>query len=79
MTLADCFAACADVEAALLAYERSRVHRTARVVSASRRNGRIYHLSGLAALARNAVLRTVPGARLMSGLDWLYGWRDQGA
>jgi salicylate hydroxylase len=79
VTLADCFAACADVEAALLAYERSRVHRTARVVSASRRNGRIYHLSGLAALARNAVLRAVPGARVMSGLDWLYGWRDQGA
>ena len=27
------------------------------------------------AWARDAVLRLVPGARLMAGFDWLYGWR----
>ena len=26
--------------------------------------------------ARDAVLRVGPGARLMAGYDWLYGWRE---
>jgi salicylate hydroxylase len=73
VTLGDAISNEPDMAAAFLAYETARRARTARVVSASRRNGRIYHLSGLATLARNAVLRTVPGASLMAGLDWLYG------
>jgi len=28
------------------------------------------------AWARDAVLRLVPGARLMAGFDWLYGWQS---
>lgn len=79
LTLADCLHAnSANAEAAFLAYENARKRRTARVVSASRRNGRIYHLSGLAALARNAVLRTLPGARVLASFDWLYGWTAGG-
>jgi salicylate hydroxylase len=78
VTLADCVHQQPDaIEAAFRAYEHARKVRTARVVNASRRNGRIYHLSGLAALARNAVLRSVPGTRIMAGLDWLYGWQGQ--
>jgi salicylate hydroxylase len=54
--------------------------RAHRVAAASRRNGRIYHLSGVAALLRNAVLQTLSGPRLMTEYDWLYGWRaDQPA
>ena len=45
-----------------------------RVAKASRRNGSIYHLSGLAARARNLVLRKLPPQRLMARYDWLYGW-----
>jgi salicylate hydroxylase len=46
-----------------------------RVARASRRNGRIYHLSGPQAAARNLVLRNMPPQRLMGRYDWLYGWR----
>ncbi|MDO9383839.1 MAG: FAD-dependent monooxygenase [Hyphomicrobiaceae bacterium] len=59
---------------ALQAYERLRRPRAQRIAGASRRNGRIYHLGGLAAVARNASLRLVPGQRLMAGYDWIYGW-----
>jgi salicylate hydroxylase len=64
-----------DIPAALADYERARRWRAARVARASARNGRIYHLSGLAARARDAVLTGTSGERLMRGWDWLYGWR----
>ncbi|MGL4396474.1 MAG: FAD-dependent monooxygenase [Hyphomicrobium sp.] len=67
-----------DVPAALQRYSNLRHRRAARVVSASARNGRIYHLSGAAALARNGVLAMTPPKRLMAGFDWLYGWRATG-
>ncbi len=64
-----------DVPAALRRYERRRRPRVAQVAKASRRNGRIYHLSGLPALARDLALRKLPAQRLMTRYDWLYGWR----
>ena len=64
-----------DVPAALAKYERQRRRRALRVAEASARNGRIYHMSGLGAAARNLVLRAVPAQRLMRRYDWLYGWR----
>lgn len=62
-------------EALLTDYAHRRHVRVARVVAASQRNGRIYHLAGLAAQARNAVLRVTPPQSLMRQYDWLYGWR----
>ena len=74
--LADAFAAAGgDVESAFASYENARQARTARVMAAAQRNGRIYHLSGVAALARNAVLRALPPERITAGYDWIYGWR----
>ena len=64
-----------DAADALLRYERMRRQRVVRVQSASRNNGRIYHLAGPLAAARNFVLRHVPGGRIMSRYDWLYGWK----
>lgn len=61
--------------AALQRYEDKRRARALRVQSASRRNGRIYHLSGVAKAARDAVLATTPPALFMRQFDWLYGWR----
>ena len=58
----------------LNAFARLRQSRTARVAAASKRNGRIYHLSGPMALARNAALLVAPPSLLMAGYDWLYGW-----
>lgn len=59
----------------LVRYDRRRRPRVGRVADASRSNGIIYHMSGAAAWARDAVLRAAPASRLMSGYDWLYGWR----
>jgi salicylate hydroxylase len=47
------------------------------VQAVSRLNGRIYHLSPPLSWARNGVLRLLPGAWLMAGYDWLYGWRAE--
>ena len=66
-----------DVQGALQAYAEVRRARVARVAMASGRNGRLYHLGGLGAVARDAGLRLVPGSRLMAGYDWIYGWRDE--
>jgi salicylate hydroxylase len=65
-----------DVPAGLGWYQEQRRRRVLRVARASRRNGRIYHLSGAAALARNLMLRKAPAQRLMARYDWLYGWRS---
>ena len=51
------------------------VHASSRVAEASKRNGRIYHMHGATALARNAAMKLVPPARMMAGFDWLYGWK----
>ncbi|MBN9292258.1 MAG: FAD-dependent monooxygenase, partial [Hyphomicrobium denitrificans] len=64
-----------DVEASLRNYEQARRPRARRVVEASQRNGRIYHMAGTAALARNTTMRLAPPARVMASFDWLYGWR----
>jgi salicylate hydroxylase len=64
-----------DAADAIKSYEARRRSRAARVARASLTNGRIYHLSGAPALARNAVLRLGSPERLMARYDWLYGWR----
>lgn len=64
-----------DVPAALTWYGRQRRGRAARVAAASGQNGRIYHLSGPLAQARNLALRSISPQRLMARYDWLYGWR----
>jgi salicylate hydroxylase len=64
-----------DVPAALTWYGRQRRGRAASVAAASRHNGRIYHLSGPLAQARNLALRSISSQRLMARYDWLYGWR----
>ncbi len=60
---------------ALARYGALRRARVLRVQSASRRNGRLYHLDGAFARVRNAVLRFTPAKSLMTQYDWLYGWR----
>jgi salicylate hydroxylase len=62
------------IEAALGAYEQARRERVRKVADVSRRNGRIYHMHGAAALARNGVMKFAPPTTVMQRLDWLYGW-----
>lgn len=74
--LADALAARPDeAPRALKAYETTRASRVNAVVATSRQNGRIFHLSGPAALARNLALAAVPASHLMARYDWVYGWR----
>ncbi|MEQ1651192.1 MAG: FAD-dependent monooxygenase [Hyphomicrobium sp.] len=73
--LADCLARGGPMPDRLQAYEKERRARAERVVAASHTNGRIYHLDGAMAAARNAVLGTVPAHLMMRRYDWLYGWK----
>ena len=63
-----------DEPGAFQSFERLRRERAYRVQQASRRQGRIYHMRPPLSWARNGVLKSVPGRRLMAGYDWLYGW-----
>ncbi|MGQ0457980.1 MAG: FAD-dependent monooxygenase [Hyphomicrobium sp.] len=76
VVLADSLAANpGDAATALSTYAALRRPRANRVAAAATSNGRIYHMRGPLAFARDAVLRTSPAARLMAGYDWVYGWR----
>jgi salicylate hydroxylase len=57
---------------ALARFETSRKPRTSRVVLGSRSQGKIYKMSGPAALARNLALKFMPPARQLERLAWIY-------
>lgn len=63
-----------DPAAALRRYELLRRHRTARVQQMSRKQGRIYGLTGPEALIRNMGMRMLGSERLLARQDWLYSW-----
>ena len=58
---------------ALAAYSRARVGRATRVQAEALKQGRIYHMSGSAALARDLAMRLMGPERLKARYDWLYG------
>jgi len=60
------------VEAALAAYSADRVARANRVQREATMQGRIYHLGGPFALARDLAMRALGPERVLSRLDWLY-------
>ena len=62
-----------DIPAALAAYSRDRVERAAQVQREALRQGRIYHLGGAAALARDMTMKILGPRRLAERYDWLYG------
>jgi salicylate hydroxylase len=65
----------ADVTAALKRYVRLRRSRVTRVQRASRQAGRIYHLTGPAAIARDFTIRALGPQRLLARQDWIYDWQ----
>ena len=67
----------AEPGAALASYEAARKPRATRIVAEAERNGRIYHLDGVMARARDVTLRVAPGERMMARYDWVYGWRGR--
>jgi len=64
-----------NIERALAAYQAARQARATRVQLESRRQGKIYHLGGPAALARDLAFHALGGARLLCRYDWLYDAR----
>ena len=58
------------------AFGRHRQKRVTKVQAASIQNGQAYHLDGLAALARNVALKTLPGSAFMRRYDWIYGYKS---
>lgn len=65
--------------AAFRDYERQRRDRTAAVQRTARRNDRVYHLAGPAALARDLAFRfALGGDQVLARHDWIYGWRPPG-
>jgi hypothetical protein len=43
--------------------------------SGARLQGRIYHLTGAAAFARDLAIRAMGPARMLARQDWIYDWR----
>ncbi|HZP78649.1 MAG TPA: FAD-dependent monooxygenase [Pseudolabrys sp.] len=60
---------------ALRRYERTRRPRTTKVQRASRRQARIYGMSGPEGYLRNLFMRARGGDSLLKRYDWLYNWR----
>jgi salicylate hydroxylase len=77
--LAKCLAGTAEsaaaIAAALQRYAGLRRARVTRVQRAARRNGKIYHLSGAAALARDLFIKAIGPQRMLARQDWIYDWR----
>jgi salicylate hydroxylase len=65
----------AGITASLARYAGARRSRLARVQRHARQMGRIYHLGGPAAFARDLVIRASSAQRLLSRQDWIYDWR----
>jgi salicylate hydroxylase len=65
----------AGIPAALKRYARLRRSRVARVQRAARQAGRIYHLTGPAAFARDLTIKAMGARRMLARQDWIYDWR----
>ena len=65
----------AQVATAMKHYARLRPSRVARVQRTARQQGRIYHLSGPMALARDLTIRAMGPARILARQSWIYDWR----
>lgn len=72
-TLGRILAQAQDIPAALSMYSRNRVARTGRVQREALKLGRVYHMSGPLAFARDATIRMLGTRGLLGRYDWLYG------
>ena len=65
----------AGIPAALKRYGRQRRGRVLRVQRAARQQGRIYHLTGPLALARDLAIKAMGPERMLARQNWIYDWR----
>jgi 2-polyprenyl-6-methoxyphenol hydroxylase-like FAD-dependent oxidoreductase len=64
-----------SIATSLQRYAGSRRSRVARVQSHARQMGRIYHLGGPMAYARDLFIKSSSPQRLLARQDWIYDWR----
>ncbi|WP_407151772.1 FAD-dependent monooxygenase [Bradyrhizobium sp. ORS 86] len=64
-----------EIPAALARYTQTRRARVLQVQRVARQQGRIYHLSGAAAIARDLAIRAMGPHRMLARQDWIYDWR----
>ncbi|MFC0243623.1 FAD-dependent monooxygenase [Rhodopseudomonas telluris] len=64
-----------SVPASLQRYAQARRARVSRVQRLARQNGKIYHLTGAMALARDLAMQALGAERLMGRQSWIYDWR----
>ena len=65
----------AQVTAALKRYVRLRRRRVGRVQRIAEKQGRIYHMAGPMALARDAAIKALGPRRMLARQGWIYDWR----
>jgi salicylate hydroxylase len=65
----------AEIPAALKRYSGLRRGRVMRVQRTARQQGRIYHLTGPLALARDLAIKAMGPQRMLARQDWIYDWR----
>jgi salicylate hydroxylase len=65
----------AGIPTALKQYGRLRRGRVLRIQRTARQQGRIYHLTGPLALARDLAIRAMGPQRMLARQDWIYDWR----
>ncbi|MGA7714655.1 MAG: FAD-dependent monooxygenase [Bradyrhizobium sp.] len=63
------------LSAALQRYARLRRPRVMRIQRSARQAGRIYHLAGPLAFARDLVIKAMGPKRMLSRQNWIYDWR----
>jgi salicylate hydroxylase len=63
------------IAVAMQRYARLRRPRVSRVQRAARQQGRIYHLTGPAAFARDLAIRAMGPRRMLARQSWIYDWR----
>lgn len=63
-----------EIPAALTRYTLMRRARVLQVQRLARQQGRIYHLSGAAAIARDLAIRAMGPRRMLARQDWVYDW-----
>ena len=64
-----------DPESIFNSFEVERLARTNRIATASRAMARTYHMRNPMSLARDLVIRSLPGKVSMSRLSWIYDWQ----
>lgn len=64
-----------SIALAMQRYARLRLPRVTQVQRAARQSGRIYHLTGPAAFARDLAIRLMGANRVLARQDWIYDWR----